>query len=278
MRPPLAVGISTCPNDTYAFAGLLTGAVPAHATFELGDIQALNESFAAGRLDVAKVSFSAVLDRDVRILDVGAAVGFGVGPVLLAPRAIELAELQGRSPRVLAPGRDTTAALLLEIFHPELAPVEHVVFHQIMPALRAGQADLGVCIHEGRFTWRAAGLALVEDLGQRWERETGLPLPLGGLAAAPRVPEPELNRLAAAVRSSLAWAADHPERALEVMRAHAQEHVDEVLWRHVELYVTAETQALSERGRRALDALAQRVRSRPGSNARGEARVLEGPS
>ncbi|MEZ6135890.1 MAG: MqnA/MqnD/SBP family protein [Pirellulaceae bacterium] len=135
-------------------------------------------------MDVAKASFFAALkvaDRMV-VLPSGSALGFGVGPLLLASQS-------GTSPSnyqqlTLCPGEDTTATLLFELFYRQATRIEQVVFSEIMPRLQRAQADFGVCIHEGRFTWQAAGMHLVEDLGQRWETTTHCPLPLGGILAS----------------------------------------------------------------------------------------------
>jgi 1,4-dihydroxy-6-naphthoate synthase len=256
----LRVGLSTCPNDTFAFHGLLTGAVSAPGLdleFELADVQALNEGLRAGRFDAAKVSFAAALAlaADFVVLPSGAALGFGVGPVVLAARPGPVAA----RPRVLCPGEDTTATLLWRLFHAEPADVRQVVFSQIMPALERGEADLGVCIHEGRFTWRSRGLHLVEDLGQRWERSSGGPLPLGGILARRDLGAEGLALLADALRRSIRYGFAHRDEALATMRAHAAEHQDAVLLQHVELYVDDETLALSAIGRAALATLARRA-------------------
>lgn len=255
----LALAISTCPNDTFACAGLLEDAVDRRGlelTIELCDIDELNQRLASGRDDVLKTSFYAALQHadQIAVLPVGSALGYGVGPVLLGASSLPA----GQAPRrVLAPGPDTTAALLFEALHPDAPSPEHVLFSDIVPALEAGTADWGVCIHEGRFTWREHGLTLIQDLGQRFEQETHSPLPLGGLVARRSVPLEDLQRLVAALSDSLAWAAAHPERSLEVMREHAQEHSDEVLWQHVELYVNETTRELGFVGRRALLHFAQ---------------------
>lgn len=262
MSRALRVGLSTCPNDTFAFHGLLAGAVRADGLeldFELADVQALNEGLRAGRFDVAKASFAAALALSAEhvALTAGAALGFGVGPVVLQARP---GAVPGR-PRVLCPGADTTATLLWRLFHPEPADVRQVVFSQIMPALEVGEADLGVCIHEGRFTWRERGLALVEDLGERWERSSGGPLPLGVILARRALGANVLRAFTEALRDSIRHGYAHRDEALATMRRHAAEHDDAVLWRHVELYVNDETLALSEAGRAALESLARRARS-----------------
>jgi 1,4-dihydroxy-6-naphthoate synthase len=259
---PLRVGISTCPNDTFAFHGLLTGQVAPRGLaleFELADVQALNEGLRAGRFDVAKVSFATALGlgEDYVVLPSGAALGFGVGPVVLAARSGPVPAW----PRVLCPGEDTTATLLWRLLHPEPAELRQVVFSEIMPALERGAADLGVCIHEGRFTWHARGLHLVEDLGERWERASGGPLPLGGLLARRALGAEHLAELASAVRDSIRLASRERAGALETMRKHANEHSDQVLWQHVELYVNRETLGLSRAGRAALAHLAEQARA-----------------
>ena len=123
------------------------------------------------------------------------------------------------------------------------------------PSLRDGSADLGVCIHEARFTWREQGLALVEDLGETWERATGAPLPLGGLVARTDLGEELTRSVARAVADSVRWAREHRDACLPTMRRHAQEADDAVLWGHVELYVNDWTQDLGREGRRALRTL-----------------------
>jgi 1,4-dihydroxy-6-naphthoate synthase len=254
MSAKLAVAISTCPNDTFAFHGLLTGAVDAHGLeldFRLGDVQELNELLLAGEVDVAKGSFHAALGAGggLDVLDAGAAVGRGVGPIVLRSTRARAARARGR---VLCPGRWTTAALLWELFHRGEGRVDHVVFSKILPALARGDAELGVCIHEARFTWQDQGLELVEDLGERWERETGAPLPLGGLLVRSALTDDVAARLAAAVRASIDHGHAHPEEALVTMRAHAREDSDEVLWAHVELYVSEDTRSLGPEARLAL--------------------------
>ncbi len=261
--PVINIGISTCPNDTFAFAGLVTGQTDAHGVdfrFQLLDIDELNQALDQNRLDVAKASFHAALflsDRTL-ILPVGSALGFGVGPLLLAsvdgwhPKSLQHPESK-RTVRVLAPGRTTTATLLLRLFYGDLlrcdgTKLEQVVFSQIMPELEAGAADLGVYIHEGRFTWQDRNLFLVEDLGTRWEQETGLPLPLGGILANRSLPADVVARTVAAIGDSLRWAHADPARALPLMRQHAQEFGDDVLLQHVRLYVNEWTTCLGETG------------------------------
>ena len=266
MTRTIRIGISTCPNDTFAFHALLERIVPTpglELDFHLADVEELNEYMLARRLDAAKVSFHAALamhDRVV-VLPAGAALGFGIGPALLgAPGHERFAFPPGVEPHVLAPGRWTTATLLMRLLHPEVRELEQVLFSAIMPALREGRADYGVCIHEGRFTWREAGLHWVEDLGKSYEAASGTALPLGGIVARADLGPEELNSLASAIRRSLEWAHENRAACLPTMRRYAQEQTDDVLWRHVELYVNARTLDLGEEGRTALETLGKLAR------------------
>jgi 1,4-dihydroxy-6-naphthoate synthase len=255
----LRIGISPCPNDTFAFHGLLARAVPTpglELEFELADVEDLNRRFARGELDAAKCSFHAALHlaETSVVLPAGSALGFGVGPVLLAREA---GRKLAPDARVLCPGEWTTAHLLFRAFHPAVRGIEHVVFSEILSRLRRGEADFGVCIHEARFTYAAHGLALIEDLGSTWERRTGCPLPLGGILARRDLGQDTLARLTRAIRLSIRHGLGHREETLATMRLHAQEMEDRVLWKHVELYVNDATSELGSAGRKALGELAR---------------------
>jgi 1,4-dihydroxy-6-naphthoate synthase len=268
---PIRLGISTCPNDTFAFHGLLTQAVDWRGLdfeIELLDVETLNERLLAGDFDVCKASFHAALlaAERVVVLPSGSALGFGVGPLLLAAEPDMRPTHAGQL--TLCPGKHTTAALLFDLFHPRTTRVEHVVFSEIMPRLEARTADFGVCIHEGRFTWEARGLALVEDLGTRWETATGCPLPLGGIVASRRLPAATIAAVQGVIRDSLTFALRDPAAALPTMRQHAQEFDDRVLMQHVELYVNEWTLDLGDTGARALDELSARAREIGSAGAR----------
>ena len=258
----IRLGISTCPNDTFAFHGLITRSVDWRGlefAVDLLDIEQLNEGMLRGDFDVCKMSFAAAvpLAGEIVVLPSGSALGFGVGPLLLA--AAPDTRPSAATQLTLCPGRHTTAALLFSLFHGGTSRVEHDVFSAIMPRLMAGTADFGVCIHEGRFTWRAHGLHLVEDLGTRWETETSCPLPLGGITASRALPRDVIAAVQAVIRDSLAFALADRDAPLVTMRAHAQEFADDVLMQHVDLYVNDWTLDLGSIGRRALDELSARA-------------------
>lgn len=263
MTTTLRIGISTCPNDTFAFHGLLTGKVQVpdvQLDFELLDVQELNARLLANRFDVAKASFHASLLLSDRygVYRSGSALGYGVGPLLLAAKTnhIPVANTPEQPPqRVLCPGAHTTAYLLYQLFYPQCGQVEQAVFSDIMPRLQQQTADFGVCIHEGRFTWQQQGLACVADLGKLWEQQTGQPLPLGGILGRLDLPSDIHERIQNAIAESIAYGLAHRQETLESMRQYAQEFSDEVLFSHVDLYVNQWTQELGIEGENALNTL-----------------------
>lgn len=263
MPERIHVGISTCPNDTFAFHGLMNREVDCRGfefDVELIDIQQLNQRLFLGDFAIAKTSFHAalLLSDQTLVLPSGSALGFGVGPLLLAARPQEKPENLEQT--TLCPGEHTTATLLFKLFYPQTTQIEHCVFSEIMPRLQRQQADFGVCIHEGRFTWQQENLALVVDLGTRWEQETNCPLPLGGIVARRSLGMEKAARVQAVLRDSLEFALANPTAALPTMRAYAQEFDDEVLMQHVDLYVNDWTLDLGDVGRQALEQLSLRAR------------------
>lgn len=264
MTEKIALAISTCPNDTFAFHALMERLVDWQGLefdVQLMDIQQLNDAIARGDYQVAKASFHAALHctQKTVVLPSGSALGFGVGPLLLAARANTIP--QSHNQTTLCPGRDTTASLLFQLFYPNTTRVQQVLFSKIMPSLQSASADFGVCIHEGRFTWEAAGLHLVEDLGTRWEKETNCPLPLGGILAARDLGNKVLARVQSVIFQSIQYALQNPTVALPTMRRYAQEFDDRVLMQHVELYVNQWTQDLGPLGSQALRELSQRAKN-----------------
>lgn len=255
MGSKIKLAISTCPNDTFAFHAILNNKIPLDGLefdIELMDIQQLNDGLFAGRFDFAKASFHAAakLTDETIVLPSGSALGFGVGPLLLAANDDCL---PNDSSLTLCPGKHTTAAMLFHLFYGQNgSPVEHRLFSEIMPALKSKAADFGVCIHEGRFTWSDQGLALVEDLGTRWETETAAPLPLGGILARRSVDSEIIECVQRVIRRSIEYGLENRSEALSTMKAYAQEFDDEVLFGHVDLYVNDWTLDLGEVGAKAL--------------------------
>jgi 1,4-dihydroxy-6-naphthoate synthase len=276
----LRLGLSTCPNDTFAFHAILERRIDLRGLefeAELLDVQQLNDGLFAGRYDVSKASFYAglLLAGDYGVLRVGSALGFGVGPLVVAARPGVRPEPDAR---VLCPGETTTATLLYRSLHPGQGEIRHAVFSDIGPALRLGDADLGVLIHEGRLTYRRDGLHLIEDLGESFERLARAPVPLGGILARLSLPDDVVDRFTAVLRDSIAYAWAHPDEVLVTIRRHAQELGEDVIWPYVKLYVTEHTVDLGADGVRALQTL-ERTASAAGALPAGtpKLRVLGEP-
>jgi 1,4-dihydroxy-6-naphthoate synthase len=253
----LRLGLSTCPNDTFAFHAILERRIDLRGLEfepELLDVQQLNDGLFAGRYDVSKASFYAalLLAGNYGVVRSGAALGFGVGPLVVAARPNVRPSPEAR---VLCPGPTTTATLLYRSLHPGQGEIDHAVFSDIGPALLRGDADLGVLIHEGRLTYRRDGLQLVEDLGASFEDLARAPVPLGGVVARLDLPTGTAERFTAVLRDSIAYAAAHREEALVTIRRYAQELGEDVIWPYVALYVTEHTIDLGEEGARALQVL-----------------------
>jgi 1,4-dihydroxy-6-naphthoate synthase len=239
--PTVNFAFSPCPNDTFAFHALVHGLVPGlRVQPHMDDIEALNARAERGEAAVTKLSmpaFGRVRDRFV-LLRAGGAAGFGVGPIIVARSSREIGG------RVAIPGERTTAALLLRL----LGRFDTVAmrFDQIEDAVLRGEADCGVLIHEGRFTYQAKGLTLLADLGTVWEERMKCPLPLAGIAMrrdlAPAL-APVVDR---ALRASVKYAFAHPEASRDYVAAHAQEMDPAVAARHIKLYVNEYTLALDE--------------------------------
>ena len=262
MSRSIRLGISTCPNDTFAFHAMMHKKIDWRGLdfqIELLDIQQLNSRAFGGDLDIAKVSFHAALllaDR-VLVLPSGSALGFGVGPLLLSAKNNDRPVTSAQV--TLCPGEHTTATLLFQLFYPRTSRLEQVVFSEIMPRLKSQHADFGICIHEGRFTWQNEGLFLVEDLGARWEAETNGPLPLGGIVGLRSLGLDTLRVVQAVILDSLSYAMTHRDETLPTMRHYAQEFDDTVLMQHVDLYVNDWTVHLGAVGQSALNELSDRA-------------------
>ncbi|MEN9359241.1 MAG: hypothetical protein RL095_776 [Verrucomicrobiota bacterium] len=268
----LRLAFSPCPNDTYMFYGLLQDPEwRDRLAPSLADIAELNRLAASGEVEIAKVSCAEALRLEAthEILAAGAALGRGCGPLLVARRqhsADELAEGE-----ILVPGFSTTAFVLLQGFLGLQFRPREKLFSAIMPALAAGEAEAGLIIHESRFTYRQHGLLLVRDLGEWWEAETGLPIPLGCIVARRDLPVSLRREFSAALGRSVALARSRPWREqpelAAFIRRHAQELSDEVLDQHIHTYVSAESVELSDEGRKALERLRRMLTGRGNESA-----------
>lgn len=250
----LTFGYSPCPNDTFAFHALSHGVLELPFRIEpvLLDIEELNRRAHAGAFDLTKLSvgaFAGVGDR-YRMLRSGAALGHGVGPLVVARTPAALAEaVRGR---IAIPGRETTAFRLLRLAAPALGEVVEMRYDGILRAVAEGLVDAGLIIHESRFTYADHGLVKVADLGEWWEGETGLPVPLAGICARSDLDAATATTVERAIRDSVQYAFDHPEASRAYVRAHSQELSDEVCNAHIRLYVNRLSLDVGDEGVRAI--------------------------
>lgn len=258
----LTFGYSPCPNDTFAFHALAHGLVdaPFRVTPVLLDIEELNRRAHLGELDLTKLSvgaFSAVGDR-YRMLRSGAALGKGVGPLVVARTPIALTDaVRGR---LAIPGRETTAYRLLRLAAPALGAMVETVemrYDRILRAVADGTVDAGLIIHESRFTYTEHGLVQVADLGAWWEQETGLPVPLAGICARADLDASTIAAAERAIHDSVAYAFAHPEASRAYVRAHAQEMSEEVCAAHIKLYANDFTLDVGAEGMQAIARLVE---------------------
>lgn len=257
---------SPCPNDTFVFAALTNGMLDGAPRVEahLADIDELNAAAERGAYELVKVSYGALpyLVERYRVLRSGGAVGRGCGPLLVA-RPENAPELFAdvREKRIAIPGERTTAFLLLQMaLGGRPKHVERMRFDRIIPAVAEGKVDAGLIIHESRFTYRDAGLIAIADLGEWWENFTLLPIPLGAILVRKDVELEEARQLGEAIRGSLAFARAHPDRVMPYVREHAVEMSDDVMRRHIDLYVNEYTEDLGDDGMRAVTSLLARAR------------------
>ena len=251
------IGHSPDPDDAFMFYALTAGKVTipgVRIEHVLEDIETLNRRAREFELDVTAVSFATYLlvaDR-YRMMDPGASMGKGYGPILVAREQVDVADLE--SLVIAIPGKHTTAALLLRMYVGD-PPLIEVAFDKIPKAVLEGQADVGLLIHEGQITHPKIGLVKVLDLGEAWQRETGLPLPLGVNVMRRDLGEPMHRALSAGLRESIAWGHAHVDEALEYAMRYGRGIDKETCRRFVLMYVNDYTVALGPDGRAALERL-----------------------
>lgn len=265
----LTLGFSPCPNDTFIFDALIhqkidTGGYTFDVTYD--DVETLNHKAFEGQMDITKLSFHAfayAVDK-YELLDAGSALGFGVGPLLIAKdvekKSMVLNRHQGMGTlKVGIPGKYTTANFLLGLAFPELINKEVLVFSEIESALLAEEIDLGLIIHENRFTYEEKGLIKVRDLGDFWEKETNQAIPLGGIVIR-RDLEPKVKKdINLLIKESVKYAFANPEDGMDFIRSHAQEMEEEVIKKHIELYVNKYSEDLGAKGKGAIRDMMERA-------------------
>jgi 1,4-dihydroxy-6-naphthoate synthase len=264
----MKIAFSPCPNDTFIFHALVHGLIPGAPKFDVtyADIDITNSlAVSSSGPDVLKISYAALpwVLKEYALLPCGGALGRGCGPLVLTlnqgDAAQDPAVLTGK--RVAVPSERSTAYLLFRLWAAQQVPgdvgeITVMPFNEIMPAVREGSIDAGLVIHEARFTYPAYGLALLADLGNWWESDTGLPIPLGAIIARRSL---NSNEISGWIRSSLKYAWAHPDESRKYVLEHAQEMSIEVAKAHINLYVNEFSENLGEKGYEAVKALLGRA-------------------
>jgi 1,4-dihydroxy-6-naphthoate synthase len=252
----LTLGFSPCPNDTFIFDALVNKKIDTEGfDFEvvLEDVQTLNNWAAEGRLDISKLSFPALFNHldTYACLSAGAALGKGVGPLLIAKTMVNVPDVAHC--KIAIPGESTTANFLLNFAFPTAVNRVPLVFSNIEDAVLNGEVDMGVIIHENRFTYQQKGLVKILDLGEHWEVKTGKSIPLGCIAIKRSLPQEVVEKVNDLIKESLEYAYTHYPTISEYTKQHAQEMNEEVMRQHIELYVNEFTLELGETGQEAIE-------------------------
>ena len=260
----LSLGFSPCPNDCFMFDAIVNRRIDLDGLefkVHLADIEALNDAALAGQAQITKISYHAYGYCAARyaLLDSGSALGRNCGPLLISKRPISPEEVAGGRLRIAIPGKYTTANFLLGLAFPHARQTTELVFSEIEQALLRDEFDAGLIIHENRFTYEARGLRKILDLGEYWERETGAPIPLGAIAISRALPEDIARTVNRLVRRSVEYALTHRDACLPFVRANAQEMSEDVMYRHIDLYVNRYSVDLGEDGRGAVRMLFERA-------------------
>jgi 1,4-dihydroxy-6-naphthoate synthase len=253
----LTLGFSPCPNDCFMFDAIVNNRIDLEGLefdTQLMDIESLNKVAIDGAIDITKVSYHAFaycLSNYV-LLDAGSALGKNCGPLIIAKKEISEKDFAEGDLNIAIPGQFTTANFLLSFAFPKVEDKAELIFSKIEEAVLQEKFDTGLIIHENRFTFEAKGLKKIIDLGEFWETTTKLPIPLGGIVAKRSLPEEVKNKVNRIINKSIAFAFSNRKVSLPYVSAHAQAMSEEVMYRHIDLYVNDFSLELGKEGRRAV--------------------------
>jgi 1,4-dihydroxy-6-naphthoate synthase len=262
----LTLGFSPCPNDCFMFDAMVHRRIDLEGLdfdVRMADIEALNAAAFAGGVDITKLSFHAFAycADDYVLLDAGSALGRNCGPLLISQRPISPEEVAAGDLRIAIPGKYTTANFLLSLAFPRATDKSECLFSDIEAGVLEGRFDAGLIIHENRFTYADRGLKKIIDLGEFWESATGAAIPLGGIVISRRLPADVRQRVNRVMRRSVEYAFANRDASLPFVRANAQAMSDEVMYKHIDLYVNEYSVDLGVDGRRAVEVLFERARN-----------------
>lgn len=251
----LSIGFSPCPNDTFIFDALIHGKIDTEGLdFEviMADVEELNQKALLGELDITKLSYHAflhILDEYI-MMDSGSALGSNCGPLLIKNSGSENPSVNDL---IAIPGKYTTANFLLNYAFPELQNKKLVLFSEIESEIKKGEVSAGLIIHENRFTYADRGFEKVKDLGEHWEQQTGMPIPLGGIAIKRNLDKSLQEKVQRLIRKSIEFAFENPSESLTFVKQNAQEMNAEIMQKHISLYVNDYSIYLGEKGKAAIE-------------------------
>ncbi|MCX7729145.1 MAG: 1,4-dihydroxy-6-naphthoate synthase [Bacteroidia bacterium] len=261
-KKEITLGFSPCPNDCFIFDALIHQKIDTKEySFipVIEDVETLNKMALDCKLDVTKLSYHAYLycQHNYVYLNSGSALGYGCGPLIIThsediKKNFSDLDFQ-KNLKILIPGELTTANYLLKIFFPNIINKTTVLFSEIEDLLVSKQFDAGLIIHENRFTYKEKGLLLIHDLGELWEKETRLPIPLGGIMAKKFLSKETICEIEQIIRSSIVYAFENTADVMPFVKQHAQAMDEEVMKKHIDLYVNQFSIDLGEEGKKAIE-------------------------
>ncbi len=262
-KSKITLGFSPCPNDTFIFDAMVHGKIDTEGLYFdyiLADVEELNRRASNNELDVTKLSYFAFafISDNYQLLNSGSALGNKCGPLLISKNEIPLSELRNYS--VAIPGKHTTANFLFSIAFPDAANKQEMLFSDIENAILQDKVDAGVIIHENRFTYGQKGLVKLIDLGEYWETQTKMPIPLGGIAIKRSLPDEVKKKVDRVISRSVEYAFANPRSAYDFIKSNAQEMNEEVMYKHIELYVNKFSIDLGEEGKNAVNTMFEKAK------------------
>ena len=258
----LSLGISTCPNDTFIFDAMVNSKLDTGGLAfdcDLSDVEKLNNRALKAEFDITKISYHAYAfaSDDYILLNSGSALGFNNGPLLVAKSEMEPDDLEDKP--VAVPGRLTTASLLLGIIYPGIKDKREYIFSDIEDIILREEAAAGLLIHENRFTYRDKGLCKIRDLGEEWDKQTSMPIPLGGIAVKRSLGEKTILQLQEILAASIAHAYNDPLSSYDFVKKYAASMEKDIMYKHIDLYVNDFSRELGEQGRKAVRLLYEKA-------------------
>ncbi|MCK5730003.1 MAG: 1,4-dihydroxy-6-naphthoate synthase [Draconibacterium sp.] len=259
----LTLGFSTCPNDTFIFDAMIHQKVDTEGLqFDviLADVEELNRNAFNGTIDITKLSYHAFahIATNYKLLTSGSALGYKNGPLLISKHKIYSDKVANI--KVAIPGKYTTANLLLSIVYPNLKDKIEYMFSDIEEAILDGEVDAGLIIHENRFTYEKKGLKKIIDLGEDWEEKTNSPIPLGGIVIHRKFDLKTQQKVNRVIKRSVEYAFQNPNSSYGYVKKYAQELNNEVIKKHINLYVNNFTADLGIEGKNAVETLFKRAK------------------